>query len=231
MSATREQSPCPPGLPRWIPRRAGLRVGWSALAGAAAYALATLNGVSRALALTGGWDAFAAVLLGLSWTMIACCDAAHTRGRARVEDPGRTVVWIVVLAASTAAFFISGYTLRGDFVAGDATLRLVLGLGAVALSWLVAQTSWTLRYAHLYYRDDAEGEGGLEFPGGHRPDEFDFAYFAFTVGMTFQVSDVTVTSPQIRRAVLLQALLSFAYNTAIIALALNLAFASFGSRP
>jgi uncharacterized membrane protein len=224
----REQPHCPPGVPRWIPRRAGSRVGWSLLAGAATYALAAQGSAPCALALTGAWDVFAGLLLGLSWVMIGSCDATHTRARARVEDPGRTVVWVVVLAASTVAFFVSGYTLHRDVGASDATLRLVLGLGAVALSWPVAQTSWTLRYAHLYYRDDAEGEGGLEFPGGRPPDDYDFAYFAFTVGMTFQVSDVSVTSPQIRRAVLLQALLSFAYNTAIIALALNLAFAFFG---
>ena len=219
---------CPAGLPRWVPRRAGARLSWSLLAGAATHALALALGARTALAVGAAWDAFALVLLTLAWAMIASCDAAQTRVRARLEDPGRTLVWIVVLVASSVAFFVSGYALRRVPGEGTATLRLALGLGAVTLSWLLAQTSWTLRYAHLYYRDDAEGEGGLEFPGGRAPDDFDFAYFAFTVGMTFQVSDVSVSSPQIRRAVLLHALLSFAYNTAIIALALNLAFAYFG---
>ena len=81
-----------------------------------------------------------------------------------------------------------------------------------------------MRYAHLFYRDAPGGEGGLAFPGPRKPDDFDFAYFAFTVGMCFQVSDVVVTSAQIRRAVLGHAVLSFAYNTVIVALVLNLLF-------
>lgn len=220
-----EAETCPARLPRWIPRRASARVAWAIAAGAATYALTTWRGVPLALALSGAWDAFAAVLLALAWAVIASCDAAHTRARARLEDPGRTVVWVVVLAAATVALFVSGYTLRRDRIGGDASLRLALGLGAVALSWLLAQTSWTLRYAHLYYREDAEG--GLEFPGGRAPDDLDFAYFAFTVGMTFQVSDVSVTSPQIRHSVLLQAVLSFAFNTVILALAINIAASVF----
>jgi uncharacterized membrane protein len=107
---------------------------------------------------------------------------------------------------------------------GAESLMVLLSLVAVISAWLLTHTSFTLRYAHLYYRDDDEGEGGLAFPGDRRPDDFDFAYFAFTIGMCFQVSDVTVSSPQIRRAVLAHALLSFAYNTVILALALNLLF-------
>src|SRR5205085_264873 len=97
----------------------------------------------------------------------------------------------------------------------------------VALSWAITHTSYTLRYAHLYYREDTEGVGGVELPGGGQPSYFDFAYFAFTVGMCFQVSDVVVTSAQIRRAVLGHAVLSFAYNTVILAFTLNLVFGAF----
>ena len=79
---------------------------------------------------------------------------------------------------------------------------ICLSLLAVVVAWTLTHTSYTMRYAHLYYRDDNEGEGGLTFPGQHKPDDFDFAYFAFTIGMCFQVSDVMVTSRQIRRAVL-----------------------------
>jgi len=81
-----------------------------------------------------------------------------------------------------------------------------------------------LRYAHLYYRGDREGTGGLEFPGKREPDDLDFAYFAFTIGMCYQTSDVTISSYAIRRTVLVHAIISFAYNTAILALALNLIF-------
>jgi len=93
----------------------------------------------------------------------------------------------------------------------------------VGTAWSLTHTSYTLRYAHLYYRDEG-GVGGLVFPGDRPPDDFDFAYFAYTIGMCFQVSDVVITSWQIRRAVLGHAVLSFAYNTVILALALNLLF-------
>jgi uncharacterized membrane protein len=96
------------------------------------------------------------------------------------------------------------------------------------LSWFVTHTSYTLRYAHLYYREDDEGIGGVEMPGSEKPTYFDFAYFAFTLGMCFQVSDMTITSGQIRRAALGHAMLSFAYNTFILAFTLNLVFSSFG---
>jgi uncharacterized membrane protein len=101
---------------------------------------------------------------------------------------------------------------------------LPLCLVSVIVAWALTHTSYTLRYAHLYYRDDKEGEGGLAFAGDRKPDDFDFAYFAYTIGMCFQVSDVAISSPQIRRAVLGHALLSFVYNTVILALALNLFF-------
>ena len=99
-----------------------------------------------------------------------------------------------------------------------------LCLVTVALAWTMTHTAFTFRYAHLYYREDAEGVGGLDFPGELPPTYFDFAYFAFTVGMCFQVSDVCVTSHQIRRSVLLHAIISFAYNSIILAFVLNLVF-------
>jgi uncharacterized membrane protein len=80
----------------------------------------------------------------------------------------------------------------------------------------------------LYFRDDGSGEGGLQFPGDETPDALDFAYFAFTVGMCFQVSDVVITSKKIRRAVLMHSILSFAYNTVILGMALNLFFGMLG---
>ncbi len=96
-------------------------------------------------------------------------------------------------------------------------------LTSVALAWGLTQTAFTLRYAHLYYREN-DGVGGVSFPGQDQPTYFDFAYFAFTIGMCFQTSDVCVTSPTIRRTVLLHAIISFVYNTAIIAFVLNLVF-------
>jgi len=99
---------------------------------------------------------------------------------------------------------------------------ILLCLTAVVTAWAMTHTAYTLRYAHLYYRDDGDGEGGLVFPGDTKPTYLDFAYFAFTLGMCFQTSDVAITSRPIRRTVLAHAALSFAYNTAILATAVSL---------
>jgi len=90
---------------------------------------------------------------------------------------------------------------------------------AVVLSWAVSHTAFALRYARLYYR--GRSTGGLEFPGTPAPCDMDFAYFAFVIGMCFQVSDVAISSRRIRRAVFAHSLLSFGYNTVIVATVLD----------
>jgi uncharacterized membrane protein len=185
---------------------------------------------SLALRIVAGWDAGALALLSYIWLVILTVDATKTCVRAAAEDPGRTVVWVVVLAASAISLFAGAGVLR-HAAAIDPERRVLLvamSLFAVLLAWTLTHTAFSLRYAHLYYRDDEEGEGGLDFPGGAKPADFDFAYFSYTLGMCFQVSDVTVSSPQIRRVVLAHALLSFAYNTVILALSLNLLFGVLG---
>jgi uncharacterized membrane protein len=173
-----------------------------------------------------GWNVGALLLTVMAWTRIFTRSAGDTCALAAAEDPGRTLVWLVVLGASAFSLFAALVVLRNARLVTPEPRGLLVGLCllAVALSWTLTHTSYALRYAHLYYRDDAEGIGGMDFPGGAPPCFFDFAYFSFTVGMCFQVSDVTVSSPQIRRAVLGQAVLAFIYNTTIMALALNLVF-------
>jgi uncharacterized membrane protein len=99
---------------------------------------------------------------------------------------------------------------------------LILCVVTVIVSWCLTHTAFTLRYAHIFYRAGRDEEGGLNFPGKAKPDDLDFAYFAFTIGMCFQVSDVTVTTRTVRRTALAHALLSFAYNTVVLALVVNL---------
>jgi uncharacterized membrane protein len=179
-----------------------------------------------AVRIVAGWDAGALSLLSYVWWLIWTKDPLETKCRAAAADPGRTAVWIIVLLASVFSVFAGAVVLRHARVIDPNRSGLLIALSIVAIvsAWALTHTGYTLRYAHLYYRDDDEGEGGLGFPGDRKPDDWDFAYFAFTVGMCFQVSDVTISSPQIRRAVLSQALLSFAYNTVILAMALNLLF-------
>jgi uncharacterized membrane protein len=199
-------------LHRVDPRGALSRVAIAIGAGAAAYVAVTPR-IPLIAATLVSWDVAGLVLLALSWAIIGPADARSTRSRAGSEDPGRTLVYVIVVLTSARAL---PPTLQHAVI----TLCLV----TVALAWTMTHTAFTFRYAHLYYREDAEGLGGLTLPGEHLPTYFDFAYFAFTIGMCFQVSDVCVTSPQIRRAVLLHAVISFGYNSVILAFVLNLVF-------
>jgi uncharacterized membrane protein len=174
-----------------------------------------------------GWDVGATVLLTSYLVIICSSDAERSRQRAASWDPGRHVVSLLI---STGCLFSFGASLVliGERHSGISTSLLMgLCLWAVLSSWFLTHSSYTLRYAHLYYRgDDA---GGLDFPGGQAPDDLDFAYHSFTIGMTFQVSDVLISNRLIRRYTLLHSVISFFYNTAILALALNLIFGHIGS--
>ena len=178
-----------------------------------------------AVPAVASWDAAAATFLALAWWIIAHSDAKETQRRAAAEDPGRNAAWGVVLVASTFSLFGAVVLLRRAKIVAHSDEALLVGLCVVAVvtSWVLCHTAYTLRYAHLHYREDGkDDEKGLKFPGDEPPDDFDFAYFAFTVGMCFQVSDVTIETRTIRRAVLFHSLLAFVYNTAVVALALNM---------
>ena len=188
-----------------------------------------LGAAMRAIA---GWDAAAFSMGALAWALIfrAGSDPKRTRQHAAQEDPGRGPVWVIVILASVFSLFATVGGLRGARVCAT-ELRptfVALSVVAVASAWALTHTAYTLRYAHLYYRDDDEGEGGLSFPGDQPPAYLDFAYYAFTIGMCFQTSDVTITSRQIRRATMAHAVLSFTYNTAILATAVSLVVGFFG---
>ena len=108
----------------------------------------------------------------------------------------------------------------------------MISISGMVLSWVLIHTIFTLRYAHIFYDNNKEKPeihaGGLEFPEDAKPDYLDFAYFSFVLGMTFQVSDVQVTSKRLRRLALLHGILAFGYNTIMIALTINL-IAGFGN--
>lgn len=169
-----------------------------------------------------GWNFGASTAIALHLWLIGTSDAEDSRLRAAARDPGRKMIWALALAA--CCFSIVGATvLMGDMPENEQHPNLVVGLciWSVACTWLLTQSVFTLRYAHLYYRD-AGGEGGLEFPGDEPPDDLDFAYYAFTVGMCFQVSDVVITDRGIRRTTLIHGVVSYFYNTMILALVVNL---------
>jgi uncharacterized membrane protein len=177
-----------------------------------------------ALRAIAGWDAAALCMGVLAWALISSTDAKRTRQKAAEDDPGRPRrlgdrdprqrLQPVRDRAGAAQRATTGLEYRPLFI--------VLCLTAVVTAWALTHTAYTLRYAHLYYRDDHDGVGGLTFPGNAAPTYFDFAYFAFTIGMCFQTADVSITSRRFRRAVMAHAVLSFAYNTTILATAVSL---------
>jgi uncharacterized membrane protein len=208
---------------RWYDvRRARGRLLSSLVAGVAAF-VGLCGWLPTRIALIGAWELTALSLLASAWWIIGQSDATATRERASAEDPGRRVLLLLSVTSSLVSFFAAALLMeRAGEAASTRGLAVGICLLAPPLAWLLTHSVYTLHYAHLYYAGSTQGSG-LNFPGDEPPDDLDFAYFAFTVGMCFQVSDVAVTSKGIRRSVLAHSLLSFVFNTAVIAIALNLA--------
>lgn len=204
------------------PRFAGGRLLLSVVVGVSA-TLFTPGDLPLWVRAVVGWDASALLFVVLAWILIMRATAASTRERAAFEDPGRRIVFVLALASALFSLFAAVTVLRKikTLPTDQVAVWTGLALAAVVLSWAVTHTAFTLRYAHLYYRRHAKAPC-FEFPGDDEPCDTDFAYFAFTIGMCFQVSDVTVKSRSARRAVLVHSVMSFVYNTTILALSLNL---------
>ncbi|MVN76339.1 DUF1345 domain-containing protein [Hymenobacter sp. HMF4947] len=173
-----------------------------------------------------GWDAFAITTLALIWVSIYTADADRIRAVASSEDLSRLVSFVFVLIAAGASLLAVVLLLGTSHGLPTATLarHIVLSGVAVASSWLLVHTVFTLRYAHMYYNANSDGsdKGGLEFPGGEKePNYLDIAYFAFVVGMTAQTADVSISGRPQRQLALLHGLISFVFNTALVALVIN----------
>jgi uncharacterized membrane protein len=173
------------------------------------------------------YDVAAIAILIWYWNVILRTNASNTKVRAAAQDPGRDAIFTVILLAVAFGFF-AAFNILGpgphDQMARHEVIIFASGFGAVVLGWLLVHTIFSFRYSHLYYGDrdrNNESDGGLVFPGGADPSYCDLAYFSFVIGMTFQVSDVQITDRRIRRLVLGHGLISFGYNTAILALVVN----------
>ncbi len=192
-------------------------------------ALAVPAQFGAALRAVAAWDVAALAVLFLAGALVFRAGPDETHRLAAADDPGRHAINALVIASCAVSLLATAVVLRQarHYAPELRAVFVVLCVVAVASSWCLTQTVYALRYAHLYYHDDHEGVGGLEFPGGGRPSYLDFAYLSFTIGMCFQVSDVTISSRQIRRTALGHSLLSFVYNTVILATAINLAVGVF----
>jgi uncharacterized membrane protein len=183
-----------------------------------------LHGATR---LVASYDAGAATLLAMLWSGLHR-DPDQTRDRAALDDPGRNVVLLVVLAAVVlglvSAIAIIGHGPKVNTLAERWTAYF-FGFCAVTIGWFLVHTVYTFRYAHLYwYDDDGDGTqcGGITFPGTDKPSDIDFAYFAFTIGTSFAVSDPQVTETRVRAEIIGHSIISFAYNSVIVGMVINL---------
>ncbi len=179
-----------------------------------------LAGGGWTVGLTGGWGAAALLTVASTWLRIGPMNADDTAKHAKAEDYSRPVADVVVLSASVASLVSVGFALvqaRHHSGMGKGLL-IALAVAVVAVSWLAVHLVFTVRYGDLYY---AEPDGGVDFNHAERPDYRDFVYFAITIGMTFQVSDTTITSKTVRRQVTRHALLSYLFGAVIVALAIN----------
>lgn len=201
-------------------RRAAGRPAVAAVLGVVAGAVSVVVG-GRASAPAVGWTVAGLVYVVWTWAVVGRMDPRRTRSHATREDPTRAATDVIVVSASVASLAGVGYLLIGSNAPGTgADLSAAIGLLSVVSSWVVVHTVFALRYASLYYgRDPA---GGIGFNQDEPPAYVDFAYLAFTLGMTYQVSDTALQDRRMRAMALRQALLSYLLGAIVPATAINL---------
>ncbi len=179
--------------------------------------LTRLELVTRALI---GWDAFAASYLVLVYAMMLQSEHQSIRKHSIMQDDGR---FLILLLTGLGAF-ASIVAIVFELGARHGVAALLLVMLTITLSWATVHTAFALHYAHDYYGDNTPG--GLQFPSGDKTDHadyWDFVYFSFVIGMTAQVSDVGITDKVIRRTATVHGIISFVFNTALLALTVNIA--------
>ena len=204
---------------RMRPASSGLRVTCAMLGGAVVGVIVSLVTVPSA-AILAGWDVAVVIYLVWVWSSVWRLDPGVTAQLAKREDPSTAVAELMVVGAGTALLAAVGFALAkaGQATGGMKAYLIALGLLSVVLSWTVVHTVFMLRYARAYY---AEPVGGIEFNEEEPPTYTDFAYFSFTVGMTFQVADTNITSKAVRRVTLHHALLSYLFGAVLLGLVIN----------
>ncbi|PSK92584.1 DUF1345 domain-containing protein [Taibaiella chishuiensis] len=199
----------------------------SALAGIITYLAASGAGTQQALCILLGWDIFCLCFLLLSWVgFFKPLSHSVMRREAQLQHEKGITVFVLSLLATMAGFLTVFLLLLGRKEHSQLSFLLVTAFLGLLLSWTLVHTLFTTRYAYMFYADHRQHPevhaGGLEFPEEPQPGFLDFAYFSFVIGMTFQVSDVAVSSSRLRKTVLLHGLISFGFNTIIVALTINL---------
>jgi uncharacterized membrane protein len=177
------------------------------------------------IAIVGAWNVFALTDIILAWRTILRKNAKETVQNARLQDFGRSTILIFMMATALMSLVAISLLLKLAKHSTGFSVEAILALAilTVIISWTLVHTVFAIHYAHLFYANvDGSHKGGLEFPKETSPAFVDFAYYSFVVGMTFQVSDVQVSSGRMRKLTLIHSLISFLFNTFILAVAVNL---------
>jgi len=168
------------------------------------------------------WDLTAAIYITATLWMFVHSTVDTCRNRAALYDEGDWIILLLVIASAGASFvaiFAEMSVLK--MPSQSRTLALVITGATVALSWSFTHTVFTLHYANVYYKQDEDGPGGLEFPGDREPDYRDFLYYSFVIGCAAQTGDVATISIAMRYLSLVHGIVAFTFNTAILALMIN----------
>lgn len=178
------------------------------------------------LSLVLAWDTFGICYVVMSLYIFSSLTSREIRMQSAAEDVSSLVLFGLVIAACLTGLMVVltlfSQTSQWQIPKFWGSLSCI---AAIAFSWMMVHTSFAFRYAHLFYGDDnkrfSKHARGLIFPEDNQPDYYDFAYFSFVIGMTFQVSDVVITVKGVRRLALIHSLISFVFNTVIIALTIS----------
>ncbi|MGA9333554.1 MAG: DUF1345 domain-containing protein [Rudaea sp.] len=182
--------------------------------------VATIAGMKPASSVLAAFDIAAVIYLIATATMFFGSSPASMRRHARKQDQGYWGFLLSSAAVSIVALVALGIELHAS--KGSSAIEIVLATCSLLLAWLFLNTIFAVHYAHEFYGDSGGKRSGLEFPGTREPDYWDFVYFAFVIGMTFQVSDVQISEREIRRVALVHALIAFFFNVIVIALSVNI---------
>lgn len=183
-------------------------------------------GVSRIIMT---WNIGAICFLSLTLAMMNGATPQTMRHKAQIQDENRLTILTLFVVSSCASLLAIAYILKNSKALPEWQLTLHVGLSIVTIivSWVLVHTMFALHYAHLYYSNNANkysqiNSEGLNFPHESQPDYWDFLYFSFVIGMTCQVSDVAISGRSMRRLALVHGILTFFFNTVILALSINI---------
>lgn len=188
------------------------------------------HGLHLATRILCAWNVGIDLFLFLTLWKMFLATPVKMRRYAQYEYEGRLGIFTIVIAAACASVLAIGFLLadKKGIPQNILILHVFLSIMTIVGSWVLVHVLFALQYAHSYYRnnsdadDDVQESGGLDFPDERDPDYWDFLYFSFVIGMTSQVSDIQTTSPGMRRLALIHGVLSFFFNTSILAMSINI---------